>query len=51
MKITVSLIGEARTGFSTGDVAATGGRAGLIAPVVVRSPASAEARCSSVDCR
>jgi hypothetical protein len=46
----VSLIGDTRTGFSAGGMAA-GVRAGLTVPVVDGSPASTDARCSRVDCR
>ena len=44
-KITVSLIGDARIGFSAGGVTPVR-RDGLIVPVVERSPVSAEVRCS-----
>src|SRR5262245_42382244 len=50
-KITVSLMGEARAGFSAGIVAGGAVRAGLIAPVIDRSPVRAVVRCSRVACR
>src|SRR5262245_55306909 len=45
-KITVSLMGRTRAGFSAGTIAAGAVRAGLMVPVVDGSPVSAVVRCS-----